>query len=195
MESVSCCPLTKSGINILKLKDYLMKKAGLFTTAALAGLFAFAVNDNANAQQIAANTKPVVNTNSYSVGVMDLRDKDLKAVDAIAARASIGSIIVYYMGDDVNLMNKVREGASQAKDAGAPVKGMILAKPDMSFEGGKDSFLIMLDGIPVNKQADASIYPIGTPRKLIEWAVETFGEEIGITSVADKKDGLTPEIP
>ena len=100
MESISCCPLTKSGINMLKLKDYLMKKttaAALLLTGVGAVFSANAQKMPSDAKLLAANNNPVERTISNNK-TKPLTKPDVKEGTSYeAALASKGTVTIHVM--------------------------------------------------------------------------------------------------
>jgi hypothetical protein len=125
-------------------------------------------------------------SNDYSVGLKDMRDHEVWAAKVVAAKLSKETIIVLFMGSDLSLAKKIRASASNAKDNGCKVKGMIWANTDTSFIESENSVLVVVNGIPYG-QADASIYPNETVQKLIEHAMKEYPEELGFSKTKNKR--------
>ncbi len=77
----------------------------------------------------------------YSVQLRDLSADRERFVNRMAARVSKDAIVVVYYGSNPAHIHRVRQGASNAKAEGFPVRGMILAK-------GDERYTIYADGLP-----------------------------------------------
>ncbi len=189
MESFACGPLSQSGIiSSIDTGIEAMKNKGLKTVGlAIATTFAVVVanNNDVQAQALASNQSALksnakeitIKNPKYSVGIKDLRDDPLRVARIKAAALSKRAIVVFYMGNNEELANQVRAEASEAKDGGAPVRGMVLSKLDPKFEYGKsESYLIYVDGLPVTKQINPAHWPDGSIKEDIEWASKEYSE-------------------
>jgi len=154
-----------------------MNRAGFITS----GIFALAFFAQNNSLAQGADSNPELNekTNDEevsvkTVGIKDAREYRVRVSEAYSAKASNGAIIVLYSGSNMELLQKVRQGAADAKAAGAPVRGLVLGKADPDFKNGKDSFVIYADGISVTLRLDASDNPRATVNQGIAEAKEDY---------------------
>lgn len=89
-------------------------------------------------------------------------------VKSIAARVSDDAIVVLYRGSDQALQDQVRAGTSAAKDAGLPVRGMIISDIDGDFRG--ENYVIYVDGLAVTNAIDAREHPYDVAKREITYA-------------------------
>jgi len=88
----------------------------------------------------------------YSVKIVDYSDKSRRATEFWAAKASVksGKMVVLYGGDDKELQRPVQEGASDFKDAGGEILGIVVAQYDPNVKvKNRDSFAIYVDGMRI----------------------------------------------
>lgn len=115
--------------------------------------------------------------NSYSVGIADLSNESLENAQWNASRYSLDGLIILYMGNNKELLEKVQKGASEANNEGFEVKGIVLAKPTPKFEN-KDCWLILMGGISATKYVDASIDTKDRARRMVKGSHARFGDYI-----------------
>ena len=142
-----------------------MKKAGYLTTA-FATLLLLSSND-LKGQTLASNYNDKANTEvkakrAYSVGIKNMMKASPEYAERMAKDISAlrgGGIVFVYSGTNGDLLDKVRAGASTARDAGIPVRGIIQTKSDPSFTEGSDSFYVCVKGGRGTGSFDATISP------------------------------------
>ena len=78
-------------------------------------------------------------------GYPDRMAKDISAMQG-------GGIVLVYYGTNLEQLNKVRRGASNSKDKGVRVRGMIQADNDGSFGQGGEYFVIYANGAAARKK-------------------------------------------
>jgi hypothetical protein len=104
---------------------------------------------------------------TFSVGTKDLSGQRSEVVNAYAARVSNDAIVVLYRGSDKALQDQVRAGASDAKNAGIPVRGMVMAD---DTEGYGENYVIYVDGLAVTNAIDAREHPYNVAKREITYA-------------------------
>ena len=110
-------------------------------TAALAGMIAFSPMA-ATAGSSEPAVRPAALT-EFSVPLRNMSEDTVRFVNRMAARVSKDALVVVFYGSNPAVRDEIRFGASEAKNEGRPVRGMIQA------QGPDNTFRIYADGLPV----------------------------------------------
>lgn len=121
----------------------------------------------------------------------DLRGRDYIYVDLGSAKFSKNGVIVLYCGTDPAHFEAIRQGATDAREAGANIKGVVWGDTSPGVESDKEHFSVYAGGAIVvhpdtrmeNLQNNVAIQA--------KWASKTFGKYMANTTKTESPEVAT----
>lgn len=106
----------------------------------------------------------------------DLRGREYLYTDLASAKFSKNGVIVLYCGTDPAHFDTIRQGATDAREAGANIKGVVWGDTSPDVENGKEHFSVFAGGSIV-RHPDVNMSGLRqNVEKQCNWASLTFGE-------------------
>lgn len=205
MESICCGAISHNGIVDAEKKDFAMN-AGLKSkivggALTMATLFGGVANNSNHAYARTPidhdielvdgkddpTDKGTDNERSLVPG-KDLRGRQYLYTDLASAKFSKEGVIILYCGSNPTHFDAIRQGATDAREAGENIKGVVWGDVSPEVEKGKEHFSVFAGGTIV-RHPDVNMNGLReNVLKQAKWASDTFGEYMVNTSKPQNND-------